>query len=100
MNDKDREFEQSMNQLVHLLKKILKNVPGQMNGIPQFPAFSKDGSVNVNLCFFTFLPMSAEDFDEFVDMYDQSVSPEDREDISPDLTVSDLEFLKRHGIRF
>lgn len=98
--EKDREFESNMNQLVRLLKKLLKNLPGQ----PPFSHFQGkpgDGNVHLNVCFFNFLPMSPEEFEAFEDAYEQAVFPEDKgEDLSRDLTPSDLEFLRRHGIRF
>ncbi len=98
--EKDREFDQNMNQLIGLLKKLLKNIP---QGGP-FQSFSgdKDSSVNFNICFFTFLPMSADELDEFEEIYDQYLFQDDKnaEELSAELNQSDMDFLRRHGIRF
>lgn len=108
--DNGKDFDQNMNQLIHLLKKIIKNIP---NGkMPQGPFgkdfFGKDkdsSSINVNFCFFNFLPLTEEDLEEMEDMMDQFFTEEqprgDRaRDLSSELNASDLEFLKRNGIRF
>ena len=97
--EKNREFENNMNQLMRVLKKLLKNLPGQ----PPFPPFqgkSPEGGVNLNLCFFTFLPMSPEDYEAFEEAYEQSLHEERADDFVPELTPSDVEFLRRNGIRF
>ena len=100
MNPKDKEFENNMNQLVTLLKKLLKNLPGQPP-LSHFQGKPGDGSVNLNVCFFNFLPMSPEEFEAFEEAYEQAIFPEDRsEDLSRVLTPSDIEFLRRNGIRF
>lgn len=102
--DNGKDFDQNMNQLVQLLKKLIKNIPtGKM---PQGNPFSKDkdsGSINVNFCFFNFLPISDEDLEEMEDMMDQFFTEDPREksrDLSSELNASDLEFLKRNGIQF
>ena len=98
--DKDREFEGNMNQLIRLLKKLLKNFPGR----PPFSQFSaKPGqdAMNVNVCFFTFLPLSPDEWEAFEDAYEQAVFSEEREeDFSHELTPSDEDFLRRNGIQF
>ena len=98
--EKDREIEGNINQLVRLLKKLLKNFPGQAP-FSQFQGKTQDGAVNLNLCFFTFLPLSAEEFEAFEEAYEQGLFTEERgEELSRDLTPSDREFLRLHGIRF
>ena len=96
----EREFENNMNQLVRLLQKLLKNLPGK-------PPFSKlqgkpgEAGMNLNICFFNFLPVSPEDFEAFEEAYEQAAFPEDRnEEIFGELSPSDMEFLRRNGIRF
>ena len=101
--EKDKEFDQNMNQLVWLLKKILKNVPGMagQGPMPQMPFQGKgDQGVNLNLFFFTFLPMAPEEFDELEEIYDQYFFNEDKEDLSSEISPADLDFLRRNGIRF
>ena len=102
--DRDGEFEQSMKEFVKLLKKLMKNLPSQGSFSPQnFPMKELEGKgVNMNVYFFSFLPLSAEDFEELEDLYEQYLHREDdpREEFSTSLNKTDLEFLRRHGIRF
>ena len=95
--DKDREFDQSMSQLLTLLKKLLKNIPKS----GPFTASDKDQAVNLNL-FFTFFPIAPEEMDELEEIYEHYFFQEDKasEELSNDLNQSDLEFLKRNGIQF
>ena len=100
--ERDRDFDQNIHQLILLLKRILKNIP-QQGGFPQLPSglLGKDGAVNLNLCFFTFLPLSPEDYEDLEDIYDQYFAQEEKaEEFQPGLTPSDIEFLRQHGIRF
>ena len=100
----NREFDSNINQLVKLLKKIIKNLPA--NGNQGFSPVSssqwKDNAINLNLCFITLLPMSAEELDELEELYDEYLSQEERKsgDWSTDLSSSDVDFLKRNGIKF
>lgn len=103
--DGDKDFENNMGQLVNLLKKMMKSLPSQAGGAPfkQFP--SKDPSINVNICLFSFLPMSPEELEEWEDLYDQYMSGVDphsdnSSEMTMDLNASDLDFLKKHGLRF
>ena len=99
-SDKDKNFERSMKQLLSLLKKILKNLPSQGPLSPMNPAL-KDSGVNLNLCFFTFLPILPEDWEEWEELYDTYLSGEEKADeFSSELSPADIEFLRRHGIRF
>ena len=101
--EKDKEFEQYINQLVQLLRKIMKHIPhqGKMQGFPGMFKTNKDGSLNMNICFFNFLPISPEDLDELEEYYENQLLGEDKdEELTSELSSSDLEFLKRHGIKF
>ena len=96
----EREFENNMNQLVRLLQKLLKNLPGKPP-FPQFQGKPGEAGMNLNVCFFNFLPVSPEEFEALEEAYEQAVFPEDRnEELSRELSPSDMEFLRRHGIRF
>ncbi len=99
MNEKDREFDQNLNQLIGLLKKLLKNVPKG-----PFQSFSgdKEAGINLNVNFFTFFPLSGEEMDEFEEIYDQYFFQDDKgaEELTTELNQSDVDFLRRHGIRF
>lgn len=99
-HDKDRNFEQNMNQLISLLKKMLKNLPSQ-DQMSQASSFLKESGINLNLCFFTFLPVDAEELEEFEEIYDQFLYQDERhEEFSRELSSEDLDFLRRHGISF
>lgn len=100
--DKDKEFDQNMNQLFRLLKKMIKNIPSK-GQLPSsvLPQLGKDSNINLNLCFFTFLPLSAEELDELGDLYEQYFfNDEKHEDLSDELSPADLDFLRRNGMRF
>ncbi len=96
----DGDFENNMNQLIQLLKKILTSHPphGQFDLSKLF----KGQGINLNLCFFAFLPMTEEELDEIEEIYEHYLFDEDKapEDLTSELNSSDLEFLRRHGIRF
>ena len=90
-------------QLIKLLKKILKNHPqGQ-----EVSKLMEQKAMNVNLCFLTFIPMSAEELDDFEDMYEEYLNR--LEDATPErarsplefkLSTDDVDFLKKAGIQF
>ena len=99
--DPNKDFHQSMHQLVELLKKVILHLPFSSSKDPA--SFSpKDGNVNVNFCFFNFLPMTPEEMDEFEEMYDDLLAGQEERvsELKSELTMTDLEFLKRNGIRF
>lgn len=96
--ERDREFDQSMNQLLGLLKKMLKNIP--LQGPSSQSNLGKDSGINVNLCFFTFLPLAPEEFDELEEVYDHFLFQDEKEDFNSDLSPADIEFLRSNGIRF
>ena len=91
--------------LLALLKKILKN---HSHGSEQIAKFMDQKSFDLNLCFFTFVPMTPDDLLDFEDMYDDLLnhsdesSSDDREDLRIEfkLNSDDLYFLKKHGIQF
>ena len=98
------EFDKNMTQLLSLLKKILKSYPKGS----QFSNFLDPqhlDKVNLNICFFNLLPLSAEDLDEFEEAYsellDQNHSDDSEAEISDfDWTQNDMDFLKRNGMTF
>ncbi len=101
--DSGKDFDRNMNQLVRLLKKIIKNLPFGQIPQQQYP-FSKDkeSGININFCFFNFLPMTEEEMEEMDAIYDQFLTEEEEKatDFSPDLSPSDMDFLRRNGLRF
>ena len=100
-SNRDGDFEQSMNQLIQLLKKIMKTHPDQSQ-IAKMQSLFKDEGFNVNFCFFNFFPVSEEEMDELEEICEQYLADESKrpEDLTPDLNNDDLDFLRRYGIRF
>ncbi len=98
--DREGDFDQNMNQLIHLLRKILSSHP-QVAQMPEIQSLFKNQGINLNL-FFTFLPMSPDDLDELEEIYERYFLDNDKrsEDLTSDLSPADLEFLKKNGIRF
>lgn len=104
--DPGKDFDQNMNQLVRLLKKIIKGLPFHPSAQQPFGAKNntsspKEPGVNINFCFFNFLPITDEEIEEMDAMYDQFLADEEKSaELSPELNPSDVEFLRRNGIRF
>lgn len=89
--------------LLKLLRKILKRHP---HG-PELAKWMSEQPVNLNLCFFTFVPMTPEELEEMEDMYEDYMSRiEEGHHEKPaaklefKLSQDDLRFLKEHGIQF
>ena len=98
--DSNKDFHQSMHQLVELLKKVILHLPFPTS--KESPSSSKDQNVHVNYCFFNFLPMTPAEMDEFEEMYDEFLTNQEERisELKSDLTMADREFLKQNGIRF
>ncbi len=102
--EKNGEFEEHMSQLMQILKSLLKNLPHQ-GAFPgaNFPGLDPEkNNVHLNICIFAFLPISPEEYEEYEDLHDQAAQAEEGESGAhpQEWTPSDLEFLRRHGIRF
>lgn len=96
MKDDGDELARDISKLLALIKKIIKSEKAlDLNKI--LDAKGKD--VQVNLCFFTFLPISAEEFEEFASQLEGELAERERP-LAFELNPSDLEFLKRNGIEF
>ncbi|MBI4357707.1 MAG: hypothetical protein HY584_00255 [Candidatus Omnitrophica bacterium] len=99
----DDPMEGDIRKLLALLKKILKNHP---QGSDQIAKLLDHKAVDLNLCFFTFVPMTPEDMMEFEDFYEElldrshDLSKRSRPKIEFKLSSEDLDFLRKHGIRF
>ncbi len=92
--------DQNLTQLLQLLRKILGS---QFKNGPLADLFSsqKSQGINVNVCFFSFFPMTPEELDELEAIYDDlDGSDDDDEDLNTELNASDLDFLRRHGIQY
>lgn len=102
MNHDDMEGD--IRKLLTLLKKILKSHPQNSE---QFSKLLDQKAFNLNLCFLTFVPMSPDDLDELEDMYEEFLHQtdgllhkRDSSKIEFKLNSDDIDFLKKHGIRF
>lgn len=97
----DADFNQDMKKFIQMLKKLLKNHPVQDKiRDPQESQSSSD--VNMNIFIFPLIPLTPEEMDELEEVYDPYGFDEDKsaEELSANLTESDLDFLRRYGIRF
>lgn len=97
------EFEKNMKQLMHILKKILKNHHMEESGLGSLFESKDLEKMVLNLCFFNFIPMSQEEFGELEEAFSnlaegQEAHPEDAED-DFSWNEDDLRFLKQHGIK-
>lgn len=93
------EFGKNIHELLGLLKKILKS---QKAGGQDLSGILEKKNVNLNLCFFTFLPVTEDELDDFeTDMLDYM--DDDAlcaEELCFELNPGDQDFLKQNGIAF
>lgn len=96
----EADFNKDLNQFIQMLKKLLKNY--QLYDKQNFQNGPRNNNeINVNLFIFPLIPLTPDEMDELEDLYENCMFEDDRsEDISSDLTDSDKDFLRRHGIRF
>ena len=103
--DSDKEFEQNMKQLMHLLKKIMSQYPVDGKSPAEMMKFlkdMKDKSPDVNIFFLNMSPLSPEEFDEIEGMFEEGAMSEHLRsgELKCELNEDDQVFLKQHGIRF
>lgn len=94
------EFGKNIHELLNLLKKILKS---QKMGSTDLSSLLDKNNINLNLCFFTFLPLSEEEFADFEAELEDYLYEEDDEqekDLKFEINNTDLDFLKKHGLKF
>ncbi|MDD5415108.1 MAG: hypothetical protein PHH96_09835 [Smithellaceae bacterium] len=101
----DKEFEQNMKQLMHLLKKIMGQYPMEGQSPAEMMKFlkdMKDKNPDVNIFFLNMSPLSPEEFAEIEKMLEEgSMSEHFRPgELECELNDEDQVFLKQHGIRF
>ncbi len=98
------DFNQNISKLLLLLKNMLKNQKIDNKELNDF--FGGKKNINLNLCFFTFVPFPFEEFDEmeFEEMGDELFSDissgKKEEELKFEINSSDIEFLKKNGIKF
>lgn len=102
---KHDEFENKMLQLLELLKGIMKHSPSAHSQFMNLFEGKSGDKMNINICFFNFIPVTPEELGEFEDLYDdiaESAEGSNDEDFFSDFrwTKSDAEFLRRHGMSF
>jgi len=101
--NRERDSDNHMTQLLQLLRKILGSQFKNTSGLPDFfSSPQKNQAINVNVCLFSFFPMTPEELDELEAIYDdlEGSDEDSQEDLSSELTSSDVDFLRRHGIKF
>ena len=101
----DKEFEQNMKQLMHLLKKIMSQYPMEGKSPAEMMRFfkdMKDKSPDVNIFFLNMSPLTPEEFGEMEEMLEGGAMSEyfRSGELKCELNDDDQAFLKRHGIRF
>lgn len=101
----EKDFEQNMNQLMRLLRKIMSQYP--MDGknpaeMMKFLKDIKDKSPDVNIFFLNMSPLTPEEFGEMEEMLEDGAMSEHLRsgELKCELNADDQLFLKRHGIRF
>ena len=99
------EFEQSMKQLMRLLKKIMNQYPveGKNPGeMMKYLKDMKDKSPDINIFFLNMSPLSPEEFEEMEEMLEGGAMNEYLRsgELKCELNDDDQVFLKQHGIRF
>lgn len=101
MSYEPNNFQDDMQKFIQMLKKLLKNHSGKDKFSEEDLMSGKNGDINVNVFFMPFLSLSPEDMDELEDIYDDCFDEEkSHETFDADLTKSDLDFLRKNGIRF
>jgi hypothetical protein len=103
----NEDFNQNVSKLLALLKNMLKNQKIDNKDLNEF--FGKK-DINLNLCFFTFLPFPMEELDEleldelseegFSEYINNKKKDKEAEELKFEITTSDMDFLKKHGIKF
>ncbi len=93
-------FDKHIQELMLVLKKLLKS---QKIGKQDLAGYLDKKNVNLNLCFFNFLPMSEEDladleFELQEGGEDEPLSEEN--ELKFELSKKDIEFLKKNGLAF
>ena len=75
----DKEFEQNMKQLMHLLKKIMNQYPMEGKSPAEMMSFlkdMKDKSPDVNIFFLNMSPLSPQEFEEMEEMFEEGAMSE------------------------
>lgn len=98
----NEDFHKNVNKLLSLLKNMLK---GQKLDNKDLSDYFGKKDVNLNLCFFTFMPFPFDeyddmDFDEMGDEEAYNTNAGDLEHLKFEINSHDEDFLKKHGLKF
>jgi hypothetical protein len=107
VNDHE-ELAKSIKKLLALLRNIMKQGGSSSHSPfpPELQNMLNDSAKNIqlNLCMFTFLPIDPVDLEDFQDVLEGQLHGEsglcDAGSLSFEITPSDIDFLKEHGIKF
>jgi len=92
------EFDRNIKGLIGMLHKILKShkLDGQDLG-----SMLDKKNVNLNLCFFTFMPVGHDDLEDMESIFEEYLGREEaREKLNFELNSTDIDFLKQNGMKF
>ncbi|MBU3759829.1 MAG: hypothetical protein FGM27_07885 [Candidatus Omnitrophica bacterium] len=95
------DFNQDIKKFIQMLKRLLRSHPIS-DKLKESGEGSAPAEINMNVFIFPLIPLTPEEMDELEDIYDAQSADEVRgsEEFSTDLTESDLDFLRKYGIRF
>ena len=99
----EKEFEKNIKQLMKLLKKMMTQYPGAEKNeeIAKLLKNPKD-MPDVNIFFLNLAPLSPEEFDDLEEIFEENILSESARhgELKYELNGEDVEFLKKHGMRF
>jgi hypothetical protein len=98
--DSNEDFTKNIGKLLALLQQMLKEQKIDNKELNKF--FGKK-NVNVNLCFFTFMPFSLDEWQGMEELMDEDMEGAGfpaSESLTFELNKDDKDFLKKHGIKF
>ena len=101
--NRERDPDNTITELLQLLRKMIASQFKNGTGLPDiFSSPQKNQNINLNVCLFSFFPMMPEELDELEAIYEdlEGIQEDSAESLSSELTSSDFDFLRRHGIKF
>ena len=97
----NEDFNKNISKLLTMLRNMIKNQKIDPKELNDF--FGKK-DINLNLCFFTFLPFPLDELDEAdLDEFEEgaaSLKDADGEELKFEINGHDVDFLKKHGMKF
>jgi len=108
MNEHD-DIAKNIKRLLALLKKMMAQEGASSNMMqgqvpPELQQMLKNQkNVNLNLCVFAFLPIHPEELEELEDEFLEGLDADgaaEKDQLSEEITESDVDFLKQNGIKY